>query len=74
MESGSQVNPCGGSACWTAPAQGKGKAFVDLQNDVTAKDIKIAHQEGYQSVESRRARRWGCGAKTHGRRSITAPS
>jgi len=36
---------------WTAPAQGKGKAFVDLQNDVTAKDIKIAHQEGYQSVE-----------------------
>lgn len=36
---------------WTAPNQGKGKAFVDIQNDVTAKDIKIAHQEGYQSVE-----------------------
>jgi sarcosine oxidase subunit alpha len=29
----------------------KGKAFVDLQSDVTAKDIKNAHQEGYQSVE-----------------------
>ena len=27
------------------------KAFVDFQNDVTAKDIKQAHQEGYLSVE-----------------------
>ncbi|HVJ33662.1 MAG TPA: sarcosine oxidase subunit alpha family protein [Terriglobia bacterium] len=36
---------------WTPPVPGKGKAFVDFQNDVTAKDIKIAHQEGYQSVE-----------------------
>jgi sarcosine oxidase subunit alpha len=33
------------------PAKPKGKAFVDFQNDVTAKDIKIAHQEGYLSVE-----------------------
>ena len=30
---------------------GKGKAFLDFQSDVTAKDVKIAHQEGYQSVE-----------------------
>ena len=29
----------------------KGKAFVDFQNDVTAKDVALAHQEGYQSVE-----------------------
>jgi len=36
---------------WMPPLTGKGKAFVDLQNDVTAKDIKNAHQEGYQSVE-----------------------
>ncbi|HWU00145.1 MAG TPA: glycine cleavage T C-terminal barrel domain-containing protein, partial [Terriglobales bacterium] len=36
---------------WMPPVAGKGKAFVDLQNDVTAKDIKNAHQEGYQSVE-----------------------
>jgi sarcosine oxidase subunit alpha len=36
---------------WTPPVSGKGKAFVDFQNDVTTKDIKIAHQEGYQSVE-----------------------
>jgi methylglutamate dehydrogenase subunit C len=28
-----------------------GMAFVDFQNDVTLKDIRTAHQEGYQSVE-----------------------
>ncbi len=28
-----------------------GKAFVDLQHDVTADDIRIAHREGFQSVE-----------------------
>jgi heterotetrameric sarcosine oxidase alpha subunit len=33
-----------------APARG-GRAFVDLQNDVTAKDVRLAHREGYQSVE-----------------------
>lgn len=36
---------------WTEPESGKGKAFIDFQSDVTAKDLKIAHQEGYQSVE-----------------------
>ncbi len=30
---------------------GKGKAFVDLQNDVTAKDIELAAREGYSAVE-----------------------
>jgi heterotetrameric sarcosine oxidase alpha subunit len=35
---------------WMPPKR-KGKAFVDFQNDVTAKDIKNAHQEGYHSVE-----------------------
>lgn len=29
----------------------QGKAFVDLQMDVTVSDIALAHQEGYQSVE-----------------------
>ncbi|TIP26305.1 MAG: sarcosine oxidase subunit alpha family protein [Mesorhizobium sp.] len=29
----------------------KGKAFVDLQMDVTVSDIALAHQEGYRSVE-----------------------
>ena len=30
---------------------GKGKAFVDIQNDVCASDVKLAHREGYRSVE-----------------------
>jgi sarcosine oxidase subunit alpha len=34
---------------WQLP--GKGKAFVDLQNDVTAADIGLALREGYRSVE-----------------------
>lgn len=29
----------------------RGKAFVDLQNDVTADDIRLAHREGYRSIE-----------------------
>ncbi|NMD09165.1 MAG: FAD-dependent oxidoreductase, partial [Phyllobacteriaceae bacterium] len=28
-----------------------GKAFLDFQHDVTAKDITLAHQEGFHSVE-----------------------
>ena len=34
---------------WYVP--GKGRAWVDLQNDVTIKDIKLAHQEGFAAVE-----------------------
>jgi methylglutamate dehydrogenase subunit C len=34
---------------WTVPDTKH--AFVDFQNDVTTKDIKQAHQEGYLSVE-----------------------
>jgi heterotetrameric sarcosine oxidase alpha subunit len=30
---------------------GKGKAFVDFQNDVTVSDIKLAASEGFDSVE-----------------------
>jgi methylglutamate dehydrogenase subunit C len=29
----------------------RGKAFVDYQNDVTTRDLAIAHQEGFVSVE-----------------------
>ncbi|RJG44743.1 sarcosine oxidase subunit alpha [Mesorhizobium sp. DCY119] len=29
----------------------KGKAFVDLQHDVTADDVRLAHREGFVSVE-----------------------
>ena len=31
--------------------QGKGRAWVDMQNDVTTKDVKQSHQEGFRSVE-----------------------
>ena len=30
---------------------GKGRAWIDLQNDVTVKDIKLAHQENFTAVE-----------------------
>ena len=30
---------------------GKGRAWIDMQNDVTVKDIKLAHQENFTSVE-----------------------
>ncbi len=30
---------------------GKGRAWLDQQNDVTTKDVKLAHQEGFRSVE-----------------------
>jgi methylglutamate dehydrogenase subunit C len=30
---------------------GKGRAWIDFQNDVTVKDIKLAHQENFRSVE-----------------------
>ncbi len=32
-------------------AGGKGRAWIDQQNDVTLKDVKLAHQENYTSVE-----------------------
>jgi len=38
-------------AVWRLPCRGAGKAFVDFQNDVTVKDLAIAQQEGYESVE-----------------------
>jgi methylglutamate dehydrogenase subunit C len=30
---------------------GKGRAWIDFQNDVTIKDVKLAHQENFTSVE-----------------------
>ncbi len=39
-------------AVWPSTAKGyEGGAFVDFQNDVTAKDVKSAHEEGFHSVE-----------------------
>ena len=38
--------------CWEVPpVRPRAKAFVDLQNDVTANDIRLAEQEGFRSVE-----------------------
>ncbi|MBC8130461.1 MAG: sarcosine oxidase subunit alpha, partial [Rhizobiaceae bacterium] len=44
----------GGGTAGATPAAGigtHGKAFVDFQNDVTAKDIRLAAREGFRSVE-----------------------
>ncbi len=45
--------PVGGlSPIWEVPSKAKRpKAFVDLQDDVMAKDLKLAVREGYRSVE-----------------------
>lgn len=37
-------------ACWRV-ADGRGKAFVDFQNDVTVEDIELAARENFLSVE-----------------------
>ncbi len=37
------------SAVWEVP--GRGKSFVDLQNDVTSEDVRLAAREGYEHVE-----------------------
>jgi NADPH-dependent 2,4-dienoyl-CoA reductase/sulfur reductase-like enzyme len=42
--------PAGLTAFWHVAAS-RGSAFVDLQNDVTTKDLGIAHREGFRSVE-----------------------
>jgi len=37
---------------WSVATRGRGeKAFVDLQNDVTVRDIRLAVREGYQAAE-----------------------
>ena len=38
------------SPCWHVPS-GKVRAWLDFQNDVTTKDVKQAHLEGFRSVE-----------------------
>jgi sarcosine oxidase subunit alpha len=38
------------SPLWRVP-QSSGKAFIDFQNDVTAKDVHLAAREGYTDVE-----------------------
>src|SRR5439155_7200844 len=38
--------PTAGSPLWRVKG-GRGKAFVDFQNDVTDKDVELAHREGF---------------------------
>ena len=45
------VSTAGGAIGIVGPEDHKGKAFVDFQNDVTAKDIKLAVREGMHSIE-----------------------
>jgi len=42
---------CFGVKAFWHVAESRGKAFVDLQNDVTDKDVALAAQEGFRSVE-----------------------
>lgn len=46
----SDDGPVSLSAFWHT-GEGKGRAWLDFQNDVTVKDVKLAHQEGFVSVE-----------------------
>lgn len=46
---GEDSNPSPIFPCWEVP--GRGKAFVDLQHDVTADDMRLANREGYSHVE-----------------------
>ncbi|MEE9314758.1 MAG: sarcosine oxidase subunit alpha [Rhizobiaceae bacterium] len=45
------VSTSGGFIGATGTSADKGKAFVDFQNDVTAKDIALAVREGMHSIE-----------------------
>ena len=42
--------PCAITPLWHVK-ESRAKAFVDFQNDVTTKDIALANQEGFRSVE-----------------------
>ncbi|MBE3638852.1 sarcosine oxidase subunit alpha family protein [Mangrovicoccus algicola] len=49
-----EAEPARQEAFWHVP--GKGRAWVDFQNDVTVKDIALAHQENMRPVEH--LKRW----------------
>ena len=42
--------PCGHLPLWQVTG-GRGKAFVDFQNDVTRSDVELAKREGYGAIE-----------------------
>jgi sarcosine oxidase, subunit alpha len=43
--------PAGLAGALPRPAQARGRAFVDWQNDVTIKDLALATREGFRSIE-----------------------
>ncbi len=45
------VDEASSSAIFWHVESGKNRAWIDLQNDVTAKDVKQSHLEGFRSVE-----------------------
>lgn len=48
----SETPPPDVEPCWEVPSpRRRAKAFVDLANDVTAEDVRLAEQEGFRSVE-----------------------
>ncbi|MDK3018930.1 sarcosine oxidase subunit alpha family protein [Pseudodonghicola flavimaris] len=49
-----EASPAGQAAFWHVP--GKKRAWVDMQNDVTVKDIVLAHKENMRPVEH--LKRW----------------
>lgn len=40
-----------GTPLWNAPKTKPHKAFIDLQNDVTAADVALAYREGFRPIE-----------------------
>ncbi len=51
LEIENDVSLAGGTIGMASESAETGKAFVDFQNDVTAKDIKLAVREGMHSIE-----------------------
>ncbi len=54
VEFPADAEPCGIEPVWVIPDPAgakRTKKFVDLQHDVKADDIALAHREGYRSVE-----------------------
>ena len=45
-----RTRPCAQAALWQV-AGGRGRAWLDFQNDVTVKDVALAAREGFRSVE-----------------------
>ena len=48
---GPEPDPLPQRAIFEVPAPGRTKKFVDIQDDVTAGDVRMAAREGYRSVE-----------------------